>query len=483
MAMKTKALVLMTGILLFVSFLMVGSIAYADVRCTEYEGSDPSLFSPGYVNAALQQAQAISSQNSPKNQGIGERILNMLAKKPDDAARQAAVRAAEVVQPELQKKASNAEQQGVTPAKTQGNAQAEVEDKTKVKLPKELDDFLKGKGVLESLNYESLGLNDGEEVMYGYDANKRITSMKDLKGNDLLGIEYSKSGSISMIYDKKNYYAIEFSTADTYTYYESYVKDIGGSAKYQYATNKTVSTGVLGKVLNIYMTTAKGKIMTGADVGGYLYFADKAPLVPWYSGSLPYVGTYLYNDKIKVQEFRYNADGSLKNVRYNAWTAGLQAGFAMDGRYAYRIDTFDSKGKKTINWFNDPAPSRFEPVFTGKVEKDKYNNYYITVKKAIDDKGKDVTETYKGKTYLLTTRFTDTTATNYGGQPGMNRFVDQKLETAYSGGAAKFSALNWASLEGSSITVQGHLMTSSKSEVGLYLKGKKVGVFSAFTVL
>lgn len=473
--MKTKTVALMAGIILFVSFLTVGSDALADVRQAEYQGTSPSVFSPGYVNAALQEAKAISEQNSPKTQNLAEKVMDMLCKKPtEDIDGQAA----EIIEPQLKKMASSTEE----PVNI-GKAKAEVEDKTKVKLPKELDDFLKGKGVLESLNYESLGLNDGEEVTYGYDANKRITSMKDLRGNDLLGIEYSKSGSISMIYDKKNYYAIEFAAENTYTYYESYVKDVGGSVKYQYATNKTVSTGVLGKVLNIYMTTAKGKIMTGADVGGYMYFADKAPLVPWYSNALPYVGTYLYNDKIKVQEFRYNADGSLKNVRYNAWTAGLQAGFAMDGRYAYRIDTFDGNGNKNINWFNDPAPSRFEPIFTGKVEKDKYNNYYITVKKAIDDKGKDVTEVYKGKTYLLTTRFMDTTATNYGGQPGVNRFKDQKLETAYSGGAAKFSAMNWASLEGGSITVQGHLMTSSKSEVGLYLKGKKVGVFSAFTVL
>lgn len=476
--MKAKTGILIMGFILFCSFLMVGSDSYASMRSAEYgEGCSRDVFSPGYVNAALREARAIAEQNSPKDHGIWENILNMLAKK--SAEKVAEEKAAETVKPELKKMVSTAEQQNAGPAKAPG----EVEDKTKVKLPKELEGFLKDKGVLESLNYESLGLNDGDEVMYEYDAQKRIKTMKDRKGNELLAIDYAKNGSIGMMYDRKNQLAIEFATENTYTYYESYVKYVGGSVKYQYATTATTATGVLGKVLNIYMTTAKGKIMTGADVGGYMYFADKAPLVPWYSNALPYVGKYLYNDKIKVQEFRYNADGNLKSIRYNAWTAGLQAGYAMDGRYAYRIDTFNKCGKRTTAWFNDPAPSRFEPIFTGKVVKDKYNNYYITVKKAIDDKGKDVTDMYKGKTYLLTTRFTDTTATNYGGQPGVNRFVDQKLETAYSGGAAKFTALNWANLVGNSITVQGHLMTSSKSEVGLYLNGKKVGVFSAFSVL
>ena len=473
--MKAKMGILIIGFILFAFLQVVGSDSYASVSSAEYsEGYGQDAFSPGYLNAALQQARSVANQNAPSNDGLWDKLLDMLSDDPGEEAQQP-----EEVVTQKAKNPAPVVKQNANSAK----APAIVEDKTKIKLPKELDDFLKGKGAMESLHYETFGLNEGDEVKFEYDANNRITSMKDVNGNSLLCIEYSNKGAISMIYDKKNNYAIEYATEDTCTYYESYAKDVGGSIKYQYATNKTVSTGVLGKVLNIYMTTTKGKVMTGADVGGYYYFADKSPLVPWYSYSLPYVGTYMYNDKIKVQEFRYNPDGSLKNVRYNAWTAGLQDGYYMDGRYAYRIDTYDSSGNMTTGWFNDPSPTRFEPTFTGKVEKDKYNNYYITVKQALDAKGNDVTDSYKGKTYLLTTRFADTTATNYGGQPGKEMFKDQKLETAYLGGAAKFSAMDWAKLHGKSITVQGHLMTSAKSEVGLYLKGKNVGVFSAFDVL
>ena len=102
----------------------------------------------------------------------------------------------------------------------------------------------------------------------------------------------------------------------------------------------------------------------------------------------------------------------------------------------------------------------------------------MEVKSGFDAEGKNVTDDFKGKYFLLTTRYTDTTPTNHGGQPGMNRWVDQKLETAYEGGAAQFTGMNWSRLVGKSITVQGHLMTNPVSETGFYLRGKKVGVFS-----
>lgn len=373
-----------------------------------------------------------------------------------------------------------------------------------IKLPEGLAGFLEGQPVMEAIDYKSLGLAVGDEVQYEYDGKKRLISLKDIEGNRLINIEYAANGFVNMIFDIKNRRAIEFAIEDTYTYYESRVDYVGGSIKYRYAETEHTASNVLWKVLNIYMTDDSGKVLTGKDIvnrhvygsgysydyKGYLYFADKSPLVPYYSWFAPYVtdsyrlmGYYNMGDKVKAQEYRYTDDGRLKSIRYNAWTAGLRNGFAQPGQYTYRIDTFDSSGERSIKWYNDPAPTRYEPTFTGKVKKDLYNNYYIKVQTAYDGEGKNVSQDFAGEIFLLTTRYTDTTATNHGGQPGFNRWRDQELETAYQGGAAKFTELDWKGLVGKSITVQGHLMTSPVSETGLYYEGKKISVFSAFDVL
>jgi len=308
-------------------------------------------------------------------------------------------------------------------------------------------------------------------------------------------IPYEQKGQASMIFDAKNRLLIEYATKNIYTYYENKVNYIGGSIKYICERVERTAQNMLGKILNVFYTDDAGNPLTGADISttlngwtlsGYVNFADKAPLVPYESLAIPYVadtyfgGWYHYNDRISAQEFRYAENGTLESIRYNAWSAGLQDHDWRPARYAYRIDTFCEDGTRDIDWFNDPAPTNYEPTFIGKVVKDKYNQFFINVKTAYDRDGNDISEDFTGKTFLLTTRYMDTTETNHGGQP--DTFENQALETAIGGGAAQFTALDWSKLVNQNIRVQGHLMTNAKSERGIYYKGDKVGVFSAFEI-
>jgi hypothetical protein len=134
-------------------------------------------------------------------------------------------------------------------------------------------------------------------------------------------------------------------------------------------------------------------------------------------------------------------------------------------------------------WFNDPIPTRYEPTFTGTVERDSMGRFFMRVQSALGDQGQNQTATYQGKAFLLTTRLTDTTATNHGGQPGPHRFDLQERSSATNGGAAQFTARNWDSLVGRQVSLQGHLMTHAVSETGLTYQGQRSGVFSAFRIL
>jgi len=308
-------------------------------------------------------------------------------------------------------------------------------------------------------------------------------------------IPYEQKGQASTIFDAKNRLLIKYATKNTYSYYENKVKYIGGSIKYICERVKRTAENMLGKILNVFYTDDQGNPLTGRDISttmngwtlkGYVNFADKAPLVPYESLAIPYVadtyfgGWYHYNDSIAAQEFRYAENGALESIRYNAWSSGLQDHDWRPARYAYRIDTFREDGTRDIDWFNDPAPTNYEPTFIGKVKKDKYNQFFIKVKTAYDRDGKDISKDFTGKTYLLTTRYMDTTETNHGGQP--DTFDNQTVETATGGGAAQFTELDWTKLINKTIRVKGHLMTNAKSERGIYYKGDKVGVFSAFEI-
>jgi len=474
-----------------------------------------SIMAPGYINAAMYKTKSIVDINKPtKKPGFWEKFKRDVSKTFSRRDVRVSKWRTNRVMLNLKRKSSEVcqkQQTAKTPKTTANTVQNNVKT---IKLPQKLADFLKNKPILNKITYKVLGLTNGEKIQDQYNSKNQLVGLKDVKGALLLTISYAANGHIGMICDIANKIAVEYATSNTHTYYETLVKetdrcDYAGPIKYIYERKKHTATNVLGKVLNTYMTDTSGNILKGEDIEtratikdywgrwcdvknyGFYYFADKSPLVPYKSGPIPYVAYHggcwyhpNYRLKAAVQEYRYGVNGSIKSVRYNAWTAGQSRGFTQPGRYAYRIDTYNKCGRKTINWYNDPAPTRFEPTFTGKVVKDQYNNLFLAVKKGIDNNGSNITKEYKGRSFLLTTRYTDTTSSNHGGQPGHNQWQEQRLETAYEGGAGLFTSLDWDKLIGRQITVQGHLMSNpAVSEKGLHLNGRKAGVFSVFDVI
>jgi hypothetical protein len=262
---------------------------------------------------------------------------------------------------------------------------------------------------------------------------------------------------------------------------------------------------MLGKVTNVWMTDANGNILTGNNIvngysRGFAYFADGSPLVGQYGGFPTTTSSYGSSNwssqnttkQVALMEARYNTDGTIKDIRYNAWTSGTP-GSGLEGQYAYRVDKFDSQGQRTTKWLNDPAPTHYEPTFSGTILKSDTGQYYMKVTSAFNDSGQDITSSYANKVYLLTTRFSTNPSDASGGQP--NYDTSQNIASATGGGASRFTQgtnltgqnaaafaqAGWDGIVGSTVTVQGHLMTNpSASQKGLYYGGQSIGVFSAF---
>jgi hypothetical protein len=347
-----------------------------------------------------------------------------------------------------------------------------------IPLPDDLKQQLANQAILGSLDYNSLGLSFDAKLTQKFTNGKLTEIINEATGKTLVKFEYDpKNGNLKYVVDLVNRMRVEYAATDSCAISECTI--VGTTPPFSTTTRKTTVSNILGKVLNVYMTDDKGGILTGANSSCYYhYFADKAPLVPTNWG-VEVTDRIWHDDAIKAVEVRYNADGSVKNIRYNTWTAGLWGGYYSPGLYAYRIDNFDAQGNKTTTWCNDPAPTRFEPTFTGTVEKDQYGRFFLKVTSvgAEDLKKTPTLQSKVGNTFLLTTRYSEA-----GGQPSSTRYED--LKTATAGGAAEFASVGWDSLIGQSVTLQGHLMTNpAKSEKGLYYKDEKIGVFSAFNVL
>ncbi|NQU73784.1 MAG: hypothetical protein HQ547_03630 [Candidatus Omnitrophica bacterium] len=334
-----------------------------------------------------------------------------------------------------------------------------------------------------------IGLADNLDVALEGDLLSTITR----DGTTLLQCNYALDGLIESIEDRPNRLMLRYATADSFDYDTTYVEG-ENPADYNFGKDThTVGSGGTGLMKDIVMTDADGNILTGNSIQsgygrGYVLFAEGSPLIPDYSGSMPYVtdyyegGSFHANDPVVMKSFEYYPDGSLKGEVNYAWSAGQRAGYLQHGRYTYNSTRYDESGNVTeTNYYNDPAPRAYEPTFTGTVKQDKLGNILLTVAQGWDDGGQPMPQC-EGKTYLLTTRHS-----LEGGQPGSNAWDQQNLQHAIDGGAAEFTAAGIGNLVGQQISLQGHLLvnvpvvTASGEPTSMRYQGEPIDIFSAFS--